>query len=345
MAVDLADVLGIRAPVESPYPWQRGEDAASWLAAVQEAGRALGAGPLAQDLAALAALELADGLVETVGRERMLGELLRTLHEPGWICQGFKGTCAVTCAEVHLAERQPKRYLSLVAGLLSPAGEAILPGGEVLRRDEERMTWDRAEGDRGPVSRLFQAAAMEAAEPDEDYDNQQDAMTTPDGRPIPGAGIDLHAFDRLLEALTGRQWAVLTDRHAALVAALGLDPSTVGDLGRDAPAIIARSVAAGEVCFATLDAPAGVAPDDPVLVDLLQQPHMVRVHGCDGTWVYYDDPVDPAHPWLVQGGGEPLDRYGRCRMPAGDFFGALVELSYLPDFLQLPVAGSVSTPG
>lgn len=344
MSTDLLAVLGLKLPVGSPYPWQRGEDAATWHAAVVRAAGRLGRGPLADPLARLGPVEVAVGLDETVGRARLLGEMLLTLDEPGRICQGLKGTCAVTCAELHLAERQPQRYLAAAAGLLSPGGEAPLPGGEILRRDEERLTWDVAEGQRGPLSRLFQAAAMELADPDDDYDNDSDAMTAPDGQVLPGAGIDLQAFDRLLEALTGQPWAVLTDRHAALVAALGLDPATIGDLARDARGIVARTVAAGAVCFATLDAPTS-ASSDPALRALLRQPHKVRVYGFDGALVFYDDPVDPSHPWLVHGRGQPIDTYGRSRMPADAFFGALVELSYRPGFLRLKTGAPVSSSG
>ncbi len=343
LLLSLRAAFGLDRPVPDAYRLPRGMDGPAMARAAAAAlERLLDAG-LGPALAPLADLQVAPGLEASVGRARLLAELVLNLDEPGRINQGWKGTCAVTCVEVHLAERHPELYIDLVAGLLSPSGQARTAGGDHLRRDEERLAWDPAEGERGPLSRLVQAACMELADPELDYDNVADAMAAPDGPAgQAGEGITLAAFDRLLESLTGQPWSWLSLGHAALVRSWGLDPATMPDLRRDAPGILQRCADAGATCFATLRPPRLARPQDagPEVDALLARAHKVRVLGIDAERdrVLYEDPIDPDRPWILGPRSELVDRLGRCTLPRADFLDLVVELSYPPEFG--PVLGS-----
>jgi len=341
---------------ETPETWRRQAlaaldalDAAERLAAPDARG-----GTLAEHLAALAEAPVARSLEGTPGRTLLLGELVRNVAVPGRINQGLKFTCAATCVEIELAEREPGEYARLVAGLVAPEGGVALRSGAALGRDEDALDWDAAEARRSPVSRLVQAAFLEFAYPDLDYRNAADRQFESAGGDR-GFGVDLDAFDRLLEAVTGERWDTLSERQsrmARLFAQMGLGADGLPDLARDALPLIERTTGAGETLFATLQLTAVGNPFEghgPGWHTGLT--HKVRILGLasdplDPTGelrVVYDDPVDPAHPWYVGLHSRVEDPFGRCSLPLGEFRAAMTELSYRPRFWEM--AHPVPPPG
>lgn len=340
----------LRAPLSPRYPLPPGESEAEWRSAARHAVAVLEptfdrpdsfGGTLGGALLALAEGSLAPPLLDAPGRVRLLGDLLRNLADPPRINQGFKGTCAVASVETWLAETQPAEYARVVAALASPGGLAPLRLHGEIRRDEEHLEWHDAEARRSPVSRLFQVAAMEFAYPDLDYCNLADSHHTDCGDNT-GTGIGLDAFDRLLEGLSGVEWARMSvedaAKNATLMEMFQMDPAALPDLTRDAPAIIDASLEAGDAVFVTLQAVTsqgegvGRAGEHP----LLRLPHKVRILRWDGGRVWYDDPLDPSVPWMpdVDSRVETLD--GLCSMQEADFFGLIVELSCRPAHMPVP---------
>lgn len=299
--------------------------------------------PLFEHLERLAFSPLGQGLLESPGHVRLLGELIRNLIRPRRINQGLKGTCSVTCIETWLAEHDPGEYCRLLVGLILEPGRVTMRGGGELLRDEERLEWFHREGRRNPASRVFQVAGMEFAYPNLDYRNLEDRQyhTGPgdsEGACF-GAGLDLDAFDYLLEGISGERWDTLSDKHAhiaRLLARMGLDTSSVPDLKRDGLAIIEASLAEGESVFVTLDSPfyklpEGLSEEDRQYMEL---PHKVRLVSLDGERVLYEDPLDPQEPWLPGVQTRVLDAQGVCSMSREDLRRILVEMSYKPRFCR-----------
>jgi len=292
--------------------------------------------PLYESLMSVADAPMIAGFEDAPGRTILLGELIRNVVHPGRITQGLKGTCAATCVEIYVAERDPAEYARLIAGLVSPGGRVKMRNGDDLERDEDVLEPDEHEFRRSPVSRIFQVSCMEYAYPDLDYRNAEDGQF--EGVENTGTGLSLGAFGRLLEGITGQHWETLTDGHArmaALFARFGMDTSNVPDLHRDALAIIERVTNAGETVFATLELPKVRSPVRRAAAGSAHHAaHKIRVLKLDrasGT-VLYDDPMDPQQSWFEGIRTRIVDKYGRCTMPIEDFEKLLVELSYRPEF-------------
>ncbi|MCB9795540.1 MAG: hypothetical protein H6741_22790 [Alphaproteobacteria bacterium] len=288
--------------------------------------------PLREHLRALAVGPIAAGLLEAPGRSVLLSELMFNLHEPGRINQGFKGTCAATCVETWLVETNPAEYARLIAGLAAPEGQVPLRGGGLLVRDEERLDPSAEEGRRSPVSRLFQVACMEFAYDKRDYDNKTDRQSGEKGS---GVGLHLDAFDRLLEAVSGERWDVMSDLHLRMAKMLGLSVDDLPDLQRDGLPIIERSIEGGESTFVTLKVSEGRLSDGAGHVRRLRdQLHKVRVLEVDraGGRVIFEDPLDPTAPWYQGVDACVLDTQGRASLPLEAFLEMMVELSYRPEF-------------
>lgn len=337
----------LAGPVEATYPLPRGETPEAWRERCLEALGALTGDPaVLETLGRLADQPMVGFLAVRPGRVRLVGELLRTLAEPGRINQGLKGTCAVTCVESWLAETAPAEYARLLVGLLGPEGSVMLQNGEPLLRDQSRLLWDEREASRSPVSRIFQAAAMGYAYPNLDYRDTEDGFVDPTAArpsapdpPLTATGLDLDAFDRFLEGVTGERWDTLSEKASHLAALLekaGLDVSKVPELRRDGLAIVARSAAGGSPTFVTLDVRGHpvCAGADELPPGVAVMPHKVRVIAVDEAAgrVVYDDPLDPPAPWLPGIETRVEDRSGRCSMPLAGLGDLMLELSYLPRF-------------
>lgn len=284
-------------------------------------------------------LEIADAPMHATfedapGRTILLGEVIRNIANPGRITQGLKGTCAATCVEIYLAERDPIEYARLCAGLVSPTGKVELRNGDLFSRDEDVLAPDEHEYRRSPISRIFQVACMEYSYPELDYRNDVDGQFQ--GGDNTGTGLSLKAFERLLGAISGETWKTISDGFAQFARLLGLDPSKMPDLHRDGMQIIERSTGAGEPVFATIElskirspirrAASSGSPEHAA--------HKVRVLAVDrkkGT-VLYDDPMDPQQSWFEGVKSDVIDKYGHCTMTIEDFNKLLVELSYKPQF-------------
>ncbi|MDI1435512.1 hypothetical protein [Polyangium sorediatum] len=337
-------------PVHPTYPLRDREIVGIWRKRSVEALRELGSRGLLtrkdalgkalhESLWAVADAPMVASFEDAPGRTILLGELIRNIVHPGRITQGLKGTCAATCVEIYVAERDPAEYARIIAGLVSPTGQVALRSGGELVRDEDVLEPDEHEYRRSPVSRLFQVACMEFAYPELDYHNAEDGQF--EGVKNTGTGLSLGAFDRLLVGITGHRWETLSDGHArfaALFKQLGLDTSGVADLHRDALSIIERVTAAGEAVFATLELPKVRSPVRRAAGSADHAAHKIRVLKLDrpnGT-VLYDDPMDPQQTWFEGIRTHIVDRYGRCTMPIADFEKLLVELSYPPELWPGP---------
>lgn len=358
LAEDPADIEALLyrvfdEPPEGLHPLPSGESPGQWSAAVDEAIENIVTKGIvnAMDASGVRLGTWLDGmlrgpvapsLVASVGRRHLVGELLRNLAQPGRINQGHKGTCAVTCVEVWLAERHPAELARIVAGLMRPEGQALLYNGEAMLRDEDRLVWSAREARRRPASRVFQVAAMEYAYPEADYRNDEDARfeTNTAGVEVNvGTGLGLSAFDRLLEGTTGTSWCTLSDRDGAMAEAfakLGIDTSFMPRIDRDGEGIIRRCLDADAGCFVTLEpADARSSVETREVGDVLTAlPHKVRVLGIDeaGDRVQYEDPYDPAFPWIPGVASRIEDAWGRCSMGRADFLSLIVEISFPPRF-------------
>jgi len=336
----------IDRPVHPSYPIRDKEIVGVWRKRVVEALYALAANkklevpdsqgrPLYESLIAIADGPIHAPFEDAPGRTILLGEVIRNVAHPGRITQGLKGTCAATCVEIQVAERDPGEYARLCAGLVSESGRVKMRSGDVLVRDEEVLAPDEHEFRRSPISRIMQVAFMEYAYPDLDYRNAEDGHF--EGVKSTGTGLSLGAFEHLLEAITGQHWETLSDAHAKFAAIFAKFGVKVKDLHRDAVSIIDSVTTKGETLFATLELPgvsspvrraAGCCSDE-------HGAHKIRVLGIDHekNLVYYDDPMDPQQSWFRGVQTNIIDRYGRCSMSIEDFQKLLVELSYKPELL------------
>jgi hypothetical protein len=277
---------------------------------------------------------------DSPGRTILLGEVMRNIANPGRITQGLKGTCAATCVEIYLAEREPVEYARLCAGLVSVEGKVKLRNGETLSRDEDVLIADEHEFRRSPISRIFQVACMEYAYPELDYRNDVDGQFQ--GGDNTGTGLSLKAFERLLGAISGETWKTISDGFAKFARLLGLDASKMPDLHRDGMSIIERSTSAGEPVFATIELSRIRSPIRRAASNGSAEhaAHKVRVLAIDrkkGT-VLYDDPMDPQQSWFEGVKSDVVDKYGHCTMSIEDFDKLLVELSYKPEFAPTAAA-------
>ena len=339
----------LSAPDGGTYPLPDGEGPADWGQRARDAldRLAAGRGLMRQDrdgttlgewLHALATLPLAPSLERTVGRVRLLGELIRNIANPWRINQGHKGTCSVTAIESWLAARDPAELARLCYGLCRPEGQVLLYTGVPLIRDEDQLEWDPAEARRSPISRLFQVAGMELANPEADYRNSSDAHYEQNTAGIEvntGTGLSITDFDRLLEGLTGERWRTLTEQEtlaAEAFARLGVDTSFMPRLDQDGEPLLRRVLAEGAGAFVTLEA--GRDRGAALLRRAGEEgsmglPHKVRVVRFDpeGDRVVYEDPFDPEAPWIPGVQTEIIDPGGLCAMARADFLALMVELS------------------
>jgi hypothetical protein len=295
------------------------------------------------------------------GRTRIFSELVLNLAEPKRINQGLKGTCAAACLESHLAERQPAEYARLIAGLVTREGLVTLKSGLPLACDEDVLAAGVLERGRNPVSRIFQAACMEFAYPNMNYDNVLDGLF--DGDENVGTGLEMNAFQRLVEAVTGESWKTISTAHTRLTGMLsrfGMDTHDVVDIKRDGLSIIDQSTRQDEPVFVTLELPIvpnprlniwgsgtpaapcapnprlnavhadNVFPNEPSVMH--NMPHKVRALQVDWSnrRVHYDDPMDPERRWFDGAEVTIHDPFGHCSMSIDDFLRLMTELTYRP---------------
>lgn len=292
--------------------------------------------PLGESLAAIAKGPIWAALAGSRGQALLVAELARNLDQPGRINQGWKGTCAATCAEVYMARKDPAEYARLVAGLVSLEGRVSLRSGEALVCDEDVLAPSRGEHGRNVISRVFQVACMELADGDLDYDNASDGHY--EGERNVGTGLEMGPFEGLLCALTGKAWRTISTRHTAMarmLAKLGVDTASAADLERDALSIIEQSTKKGESVFATLDLPVVTNPAGRS-ERIEHAAHKITVLGVDwdAEEVHYEDPMDPREPWFEGATVRIHDTFGHCSMSIADFKRLLSELSYRPELWE-----------
>jgi hypothetical protein len=272
------------------------------------------------------------------GRTRIFGELVLNLAQPKRINQGLKATCAAACLESYMAERDPAEYARIIAGLVTRDGQVALKSGLSLVCDEDVLAPGLREAGRNPVSRIFQAACMEFAYPNMDYDNVNDGHY--DGDDNIGSGLEMNAFQRLVEAVTGDSWKSTSTTHARLAgifSRLGMDTHDVVDIKRDGLSIIDQSTCQDEPVFVTLELPIvpnPVSHGEPAV--LHNAPHKVRAMRIDWSKgvVHYDDPMDPERRWFDGADVTVHDPFGHCSMSIDDFMRLMTEITYRPALFE-----------
>lgn len=269
------------------------------------------------------------------GRTRIFCELVFNLAEPKRINQGLKGTCAAACLESYTAERDPAEYARIIAGLVTRDGMTTLKSGATIVCDEDVLAPNAGESGRNPVSRIFQAACMEFAYPNMSYDNVIDGHF--DGDENVGSGLEMDAFERLLQAVTGQTWKSTSVAHgqmAKLFSSFGVETKDVVDLHRDGLAIIDQSTRQNENVFVTLELPSLPNPvpngEPPVLHNMAHKVRGLQIDWTNHT-IHYDDPMDPDRRWFDGADVTIHDPFGHCSMPIDDFLRLMTELSYRPE--------------
>ncbi len=260
---------------------------------------------LMESLLTLAEETLWDPFTREPGRTRIFSELVFNVFDPKRINQGLKATCAAACIEGYLAERDPAEYARLVAGLVTREGLVTMKSGAVLMCDEDVLAPHEREQRRNAVSRVFQAACMEFAYPNMNYDNVIDGHF--DGDENVGSGLEINAFET----------------------------KDMVDIKQHGVAIIDQAARQNEQVFVTLELPSMPNPvpngQPPVLHNT---PHKVRALCVDWTnhVVHYDDPMDPDRRWFDGADVTIHDTFGHCSMPIDDFSKLMTEMSYRPEF-------------
>jgi hypothetical protein len=290
--------------------------------------------PLFESLIMVAEGALWDPFALEPGRTRIFGELVFNLADPRRINQGLKGTCGAACIESYMAEREPAEYARILTGLVTRDGRAALKDGESLVCDEDVLAPDPLEKGRNPISRIFQVACMEFAYPTMDYDNVVDGHFNGDENV--GSGLELAAFERLLNAVTGESWKTTSLAHlrmSKMLSRYGVDTKDIVDISRDGLSIIDQSTRQDEHVFVTLELPSvdnpipGVEP--AVLHNVAHKVRALRIDWNDRS-IHYDDPMDPARRWFDGAQVTLHDAFGHCSMPVDDFLRLMTELSYRP---------------
>ncbi|MCA9551719.1 MAG: hypothetical protein KC933_16900 [Myxococcales bacterium] len=199
---------------------------------------------------------------EHIDRDALVSDLIQELDDPTAISQGRKSTCGVTSAAMYMAEHQPAEYVRIVRGLASVEGEVTLANGDTLARD---YLWERelGHGDSGRAltQRLLNPALMEYANGAQDYDNARDTSTHLVLEDL-GVGLDVDAFEPLMEALTAESFTSLTPEYVSRV--------TLAQA-------LQRHTEAGHTV------PVSVQWDD-------DSGHRVLVTGVDDDWVTFSNP-------------------------------------------------------
>lgn len=153
---------------------------------------------LLQNLSSLATQEMGPNL----DRATVFNELCKHLNDPGHINQGSRNTCVPTTIQHLQAVRDPAEYARIVAGLTSESGEVAMRNGDVLKRDLGSVGPDTSRRD--SISRLYQAALMEYANGENEYDNRTDTNTRSDDSTY--QGLYDHEAERAVDALFGDQY-------------------------------------------------------------------------------------------------------------------------------------------
>ena len=142
----------------------------------------------------------------------VLRELVATLDDPGRLTQGNRGTCGPATIEHLQATRDPAEYARIVAGLTSKEGTVTMRNGDTLKRDRGSLAAD--DSGRYSTSRIYQAAMMEYANGETEYDNRTDEHTREDDSTY--SGIYDHEFEKAVDALFGDKYDVEQVSHRPL---------------------------------------------------------------------------------------------------------------------------------
>ncbi|MGQ0505157.1 MAG: hypothetical protein ACT4TC_07525 [Myxococcaceae bacterium] len=189
-------------------------------------------------LSRLSQLSSSAPLAQGIDRGELVRSLLQEMATPSAINQRNKNTCGPTAVGMDLAERDSTKYFDVIAGLASPSGEYLMPGGGVLARMPNTIPDDHS--GRPITQRLVQPAMMNVANEKGGYVNATDknAGSTPDGlaflmsglyeRPMRGErvipfvsaddGVDVvrAEVEAGRPAVVGIHWSFITNHQVAV---------------------------------------------------------------------------------------------------------------------------------
>ena len=160
---------------------------------------------LLQNLTTLSQQDMAPNL----DRKAIFQQLCAQLDDPSRIRQGTQGTCAPTTIQHLQATRDPAEYARIVVGLTSEEGSVTMRNGDPLQRDRGSLAPDQT--GRNDVERIYQAAMMEYANGEDEYDNRTDLHTRADD--TTHEGLYTGQTERGLDALFGDKYDATPVSH------------------------------------------------------------------------------------------------------------------------------------
>lgn len=226
-------------------------------------------------------------------RDRLLGDLIQEVQRPDAINQDNHASCTMTSVQIKLALENPAELVRLVTGLASPEGDVKLANGDTLKRNPGTEKPDTSY--RTDSARLFQAAMMDFADGDLDYDNSMtnqaflakyrereglkpDAKVEPQDLHSDGSGgLGVEQVHRALQALSGGQFTSLSCEFPE-------DPA-IKKVTEDE--LIQRLKDAVDLGLAV---PVGMQWGGRDAYGKVHGGHEVLVTGIKGGRVYYDNP-------------------------------------------------------
>lgn len=146
------------------------------------------------ELTALVQSPMAQGL----DRGQIIKETLLQLNDPMRVDQGTRSTCTAAVVQYLSIKQQPDRYVAMIAGLVSPSGQAKLPGGGTISRVGS-LSSDGT--DRSMVDQLVQNALMTYAT------GSYNPVTDRNGDN--SVGLTAQRFDHLIEGVMNDSYSTM----------------------------------------------------------------------------------------------------------------------------------------
>lgn len=169
-----------------------------------------GRGSLLSNLHGIATQAPHEALTDETTSDEVLTSVLSEITRPyEKVNQSVYGTCTVTSMQFELARDQPAEYARLIRGLAGSEGRVQMAGGGELTIQQEYYDANVSGDSRSPSEILFQSAAMEYANGDDDYDASNDQSTNKRFWLVPDEtyrGLNGEKQVRIASQLFGREY-------------------------------------------------------------------------------------------------------------------------------------------